>query len=139
MSDWINEPEDISQYEGFVYLITNLTNDKKYIGQKKFWNRVTRRALKGRSKAEKEKRATLKGNKRHSKRESDWRTYNGSCKELLVDIDKGHQIKKEIIMLCKTKWDMSYYEAKLQISLDVLLRDDYYNGIVNCRLCKRKI
>ena len=25
--------------EGFVYLITNLTNDKKYIGKKHFWTR----------------------------------------------------------------------------------------------------
>jgi phage terminase large subunit-like protein len=34
--DFTETPKDM---EGFVYLITNLTNNKKYIGKKHFWTR----------------------------------------------------------------------------------------------------
>ena len=40
--------EQISEeYVGFVYLITNLTNDKKYIGKKLAQFKVTKKPLKG--------------------------------------------------------------------------------------------
>ncbi len=56
--------EEISEeYIGFVYLITNLTNGKKYIGKKLAKFKVTKKPLKG------------KKNKRRSTKESDWRTY----------------------------------------------------------------
>ena len=67
--------EEISEeYIGFVYLITNLTNNKKYIGKKLTKFKVTKKPLKG------------KKNKRRSTKESDWRTYWGSsptCKKML--------------------------------------------------------
>ena len=51
--------EQISEeYVGFVYLITNLTNDRKYIGKKLAQFKVTKKPLKG------------KKNKRRSTKES---------------------------------------------------------------------
>jgi hypothetical protein len=42
----------------------------------------------------------------------------------------------KILKICNSKWALAYYEIKEQINRDVLLRDDYYNGIVNVRIGK---
>ena len=61
---------------GFVYLIINKSDKRKYIGSKQMVKKVTKKPLKG------------KKNKRHSTAESDWKTYTGSCRELNEDIEK---------------------------------------------------
>jgi hypothetical protein len=68
--------------------------------------------------------------------ESDWRKYWGSSKHLQEDIDKYGEdnFNREIIHLCKTKGECAYLEAKEQFDRDVLLTDDYYNGIIQIRL-----
>jgi len=121
--------ETPEEYQGFVYLITELDTGKKYIGKKNFW-----------------RPKTLPKNSKRSRRvrtrvESDWRTYFGSSKEvqLLVE-DKGEDnYKREILRLCRTKGEMSYYEAKLQFDHDVLLRDDYYNEFIGCKIHSRHL
>ena len=59
---------------GFVYIITNTTNDRKYIGKKLAQFKKTKPPLKGRK------------NKRRSLVESDWRNYYGSSDELTEDV-----------------------------------------------------
>ena len=61
---------------GFVYLITNLTNDKKYIGKKLAQFKRSKPPLEGRK------------NKRRTLVESDWRDYYGSSDELNEDVEK---------------------------------------------------
>ena len=98
--------------EGFVYLIENLTNNKKYIGKKNFW----------------ERRKDPKTGRR-KKKESNWKDYYGSCDELKDDVKelgKDH-FKREILYLCKHKKSMSYYETYEQFRRDVIMREDYYN------------
>ena len=128
MIDWLNQPQDITQYQGFVYIIRSKVNDKKYIGQKQFWKVIKKQPLKG------------KTNKRHKRIETDWKEYWGSCNELLRDIETfgKEQFERRIIKCYKTKWECSYYEVVEQIKRNVLLSDEYYNGIINCRLCKWK-
>ncbi len=98
--------------EGFVYIITNLTNNKKYIGKKHFWTRQKDRKT-GRRKTQ----------------ESDWKNYFGSCDELNEDVKtlgKEHFLR-EILYLCPHKKSMSYYETYEQFKRNVLLSEEYYN------------
>ena len=41
---------------------------------------------------------------------------------------------REILHLCKSKGECAYLEAKEQFEREVLLSDDYYNGIIQCRI-----
>ena len=124
--DKIFNPAEYS-YEnlaGFVYLITDLNNNKKYVGKKNFWKIYKLRPLKG------------KVNKRHSKRDSDWQTYYGSNEKvkLLVEQEGENRFKREIIKLCKTKGEMTYYEMKEQIDREVLFKEDYYNEFIGGKI-----
>ena len=114
----------IEDYVGFVYVITDLTNKKKYVGKKLFQS--TRRL------------APLKGKKRKRKvvKESGWKDYFGSSDEvkLLVEENGRDSFHIEIIHLCDSKGEMSYLEAKEQFDREVLLSDEYYNGIINCKI-----
>ena len=112
------------EYEGFVYLITNLTNNQKYIGKKLAKFKTTKPPLKG------------KKNKRRGYKESDWRTYYGSSDRLNADVAALGEDKftREILYLCKGRGEMSYIEAREQFDRRVLETDDYYNGIINVRV-----
>ena len=102
---------------GFVYVITNLTNNKQYVGKKNFWS----------------KRKDRKTGKRKT-RMSDWQKYYGSNDQLNEDIKNGDQVKKDIIHLCKSKGFMSYLETKEILVRDCLLNDKYYNYWVSCKI-----
>jgi len=112
---------------GFVYQITNLTNNKTYIGKKLFWFKKTK---------------ILKGKKKRYLAESDWKTYYGSSKLFLEEVNKQgkHLFKREILRLCKNKGECSYYEAKYQFDKSVLLNPDlYYNEWIICRVHRKHL
>lgn len=115
---------DIESLAGFVYLITDLENGKKYVGKKNLWS--TRRL------------PPLKGQKRRrvKKSESDWQDYFGSNEEvkLLVENEGRDRFKREILRLCKSKGEMTYFEMKEQIDREVLFRDDYYNEFIGGKI-----
>ena len=119
-------PEDC---EAFVYLITNTTNNRKYIGKKLAKFKKTRPPLKG------------KKNKRRSKVESDWKDYWGSSDHLQQDIQQLGEDKftREILYYCESRGIASYLEAREQFERRVLETDDYYNGIINVRVGGSKI
>ena len=109
---------------GFIYIITNTVNGKKYIGKKQMKSVKKLKPLKGRK------------NKRHFDIETDWKTYTSSSNELNADIEKYGKDKFtfEIVWLCESKFELAYYEAKMQFDHDVLLKPGFYNGIINCRI-----
>lgn len=110
------------EYQGFVYLIEELDTGMKYIGKKFFWKPKILPVTKTR----KRRKKTIV--------ESDWKSYYGSNKELKEKIGDGSNYRRTILRLCRTKGECSYYEAKYQFENDVLLREDYYNELIQCRI-----
>ena len=92
-------PED---YIGFVYSITQLDTDKKYVGKKLFWSKKTLPPLKG------------KNRKRRKIVESDWQDYFGSSelvKHLLLFL-----LIHLLLMLSKLRKNL-YLTSHLFLSL----------------------
>lgn len=114
----------IGDYIGFVYMITEKDTGMKYVGKKNFWSTKKLKPLKGQTR------------KRTVKSESDWMTYYGSSSavQLLVETRGEDAFHREILYLCSSKGEMSYREAKEQFDREVLLRDDYYNRIIACKI-----
>mgnify|MGYP003347790805 CR=1 FL=1 len=117
---------DIGEWYGFVYLITNLSNNKKYIGKKFFYSSKTKQ---------------VKGKKKRIKVFSDWPGYYGSNEVLKKDVALlgRENFTREIIRLCKTKGECGYLEAKEQFVRGVLESDEYYNTWIMVRVRKSHI
>ena len=120
-------PEDCV---GFVYLITNNTTGRKYIGKK------LAKFAKTTYKTVKLKNGNKKKKKIRSKIDSDWRDYYGSNLELSKDVDTlgKENFKREIMFYCKSKSECSYIEAREQFTHKVLESRDYYNGQISVRV-----
>lgn len=125
---WLYEGNEVHELpvgcEAFVYLITNKTNDMKYIGKKLAKFKITKQPLKG------------KKNKRRSTKESDWQVYWGSSDRLKADVELlgVDNFTREILYFCPSRGIASYLEAREQFERRVLETDDYYNGIINVRI-----
>lgn len=111
---------------GFVYIITNLSNNKKYIGKKLFKFSKTKK---------------VKGKKKKTKVESNWKSYFGSNEELLEDVKVlgEENFKREILHLCKSKGTANYLEMKEQILHNALESDCYYNQWIMCKVHRSHI
>jgi hypothetical protein len=125
---WTHQGKDILELPedcvGFVYLITNTTNDRMYIGKKLAKFKRSKAPLKGRR------------NRRRYKVDSDWQDYYGSSDELTIDIKRlgAENFKREILFYCKSKSELSYVEAREQFARKVLETNDYYNGHIRVRV-----
>lgn len=131
MAEWyyegkIFELDTDSDYVGFVYLIENKKNNKKYIGKKNFYRTKTLPKTKTR--------------KRRTKSivESDWKNYYGSSIDLKKDVDLygKSNFERTILHLCTNKAELSYKEGEEQFKRQVLLRDDYYNAWIMLKVRK---
>ena len=111
---------------GYVYLITNTTTGRKYIGKKLFWFRKTK---------------VVKGKKKRLKVESDWRDYWSSSEEVKKDVDAlgSDKFIREILHICPNKGSCNYLEAREQMDRRVLETDSYYNGQIQCRVHRTHI
>lgn len=126
MSDWVYQDkpftEDLieSSY-GFVYQITYVPTGKTYIGRKYFTSAATKQ---------------VKGKRKKYRKESDWKDYWGSSDLLKKDIELHgkDQFKREIIKLCKNRTECSYWETKLIFESDALLKENFYNSWVTCKI-----
>ena len=127
---WLYNREPLTEIPesmiGFVYLITNQANGMKYIGKKNFYFSKTKQ---------------VKGKKKRIKVESDWKEYFGSNKTLIehVSLFSENKFTREILHLCKTKGEMTYYETKHIFAVDAVLSEKYYNDWVMCRVRKNHI
>ena len=120
--------DDIGDFFGYVYCITNKTTGKKYIGRKYF---VQKRKP--------------KGGKRRVTSESDWKKYYGSSPELKADVSRygKENFSREIMSLHNTLGRTNYEETKQLFLNNVLMEalDDgtpaYYNSNILGRYMKK--
>jgi hypothetical protein len=99
---------------GFVYEIENTANGRLYIGKKLFFSSKTKQ---------------VKGKKKRTKVESDWRSYYGSSKEVVADVEKYGEaaFKRTILHLCISKAECNYWELYEQVTRKAILDQRYYN------------
>lgn len=119
--------EDPADWLGFVYVIHNTRDDRRYIGKKMLVSTRTR---------------MVKGRRRRMTAESDWRTYWGSNPHVHADRDRlgVDGFERHIVYLVRSKGVLSYLEAKTQFDAGVLLDPHrFYNGIINCRINARHV
>ena len=117
-NDKVFESEDINDYFGFCYLLTDLENGKQYIGRKYFYS-IRKK----------------KGVRKKVRSESDWKSYYSSSKKVqqIVKESGPNRFKREILSLYIKKGQVNYNETKLLFQHNVLeARDEngeklYYN------------
>ena len=119
--------ETPEEYQGFVYQITEVDSNKKYIGKKNFWKPKILPITKTRKR------------RVRTRTESNWKEYYSSSDEVRKLVESGVNFKREILRLCKTKGEMSYYEAKLQFDNDVLFRKEFYNKFIVCKINEKHL
>lgn len=120
------EYEDID-HAGFVYIIHNTLDGRKYVGKKRFHQKRRLKPLKGKKLG------------RIRITESNWREYTGSSEFLNADIDRlGKEFFVfEIVSFHPNFTEVNYHELKLQVMLNVLEQRDnagdriYYNRNIN--------
>ena len=119
-------PDDAEGYFGFVYLITHHQTGRKYIGKKFFTKAGTRQ---------------IKGKKKKIRKTSDWESYWGSNTELQAEVTKNgeDEYTREILYLCKSRSECSYWETFEIFSRQALLSDSYYNSWVTCKIHKSHV
>ena len=120
--------DDIGDFFGYVYRITNIESGRQYIGRKYFYQK-----------------RKPKGGKRRVTSESDWKRYYGSSDELKRDVKQigKDKFRREIISLHKTLGKVNYEETKQLFLNNVLMEslDDgtpmYYNSNILGRYMKK--
>jgi len=111
---------------GFVYIIENLIDGRRYIGRKY----LTKAAYK-----------TVKGKRKKIRKASDWETYWGSNKFLIEDV-KNHgedNFTRTIVRFCRNRSECSYWETHYIFALGALLSDAFYNEWVTCKISKKNL
>ncbi len=117
---------DLGGNIGFVYLITNLTNNKKYIGKKLFEFTRTKK---------------VKGKKKKTKIQSDWVDYFGSNRVLQTDVERlgPDKFRRTILRLCKSKGTCNYWEAYEIMIREAITSDEYYNEWLSVKVSRSQI
>ncbi len=114
---------------GFVYRVIHEPTGKIYIGKKVLqFNRKAK--LTKRDLALYEGQSGRKPSYKRVVKESDWKTYYGSHKEILALIKDGKQddFKREILTCVTTKKLLTYEETKALFLYEVLIKpDEYFN------------
>lgn len=115
---------------GIVYLITDYNDDqyaeKKYVGCKEIYSN--------------KKASVVNGRYRKKCKWASYRTYTGSSVALNKQIEKygKDKFKFEVLHVIdqKEKSSLQYMEAEEIVNRKALLRDDYYNQMLNVRLSR---
>jgi hypothetical protein len=119
---------------GFIYKVTHIPTQKKYIGKKVlFFERNVKLGKKETEALKEERKAAGIGGRVPAKKkvvkESDWKTYYGSQTEIkaLVKNSRAEDWSREILEFVPTKKLLTYYEIKHIFINDALENKDYLN------------
>lgn len=127
MTEWTYQGSpftEVGSNYGYVYIITNLINNRQYIGKKFFWST---------------KRKQVNKKRKSYKVESDWKEYWSSSEELKNDVlTLGNEnFSREIIHLCPNKGTANYLEAKEQFTRSVLENKSlWYNSWISVKVMR---
>lgn len=118
--------EEDGTHFGYVYLIENLTNGRKYIGRKYF------------SKAGYKQ---VNGKRKKIRKTSDWEAYWGSNDTLKAEVAElgEHNFRRTILHLCNSKSECAYYELREQMDRRVLESNEYYNDWISAKITKKHL
>ena len=106
--------ETPEEYEAFVYLL-QFEDGSKYVGKKVFYS-IRRVKVKG------------KMRRKVVKKESDWKSYCSSSEVVKEKLAMGQKlVKRQIIHLCTTRGEATYFEIKEMFLRDVLCTTEYLN------------
>lgn len=142
--NWTHQNTEISTIDqipesaiAFIYLITRLSDGKFYVGRKMLSSNRKVRLTKKEKLLPENKRKTFK----RVIKETDWKDYWGSSKELLEDIKLlgNESFKREILCFLENKTDTSFYEMFYQMKMNVLFENSYNGHIANTKFFKGKI
>jgi len=118
---------------GFIYQVTHLPTNKKYIGKKVlYFERNVKLDKKELESLKEERKAKGIGGRTPAKKkvvkESDWRTYYGSQTEIKELVIKGKEsdFKREILKFVDNKKHLTYYECKYLFIYEVLENNQEY-------------
>jgi len=122
---WIYKGQEVTSISqvpagsiGFIYQITDLTNDKIYVGKKSVFSTRKKHFTKKQKSQITDKR--IKTYTMVTTEMAKWVHYTGSSKELNQAIADGAQYVKEILQYCRSKQELTYYEIKFQMSKGVI-------------------
>ena len=112
---------------GFVYEVIHQPTGRKYIGKKVLEFNRKLPPLKG----QKRKRSVVK--------ESDWKTYYGSHKDIVTLIKEGKQqeFTREILQYVPSKKLLTYFECKYLFIKEVLEGNDYINDNILAKFYRK--
>ena len=138
MSNWLYKDKRIESLEdfpegtyGFIYISVHEPSGKSYLGKKSLYHNVKKKL----TKKELAEQPVTRGRKSLTtviQKESDWKTYYGSAKELKEDITNigKENFTREILKICYTKKSLTYWEISYQCKEDVLLNNTYNDNIL---------
>lgn len=131
MSEWLYNGQTFNSeladgYYGFIYIITNKVDGKKYIGRKYLTKAGTKQ---------------VNGKKKKIRKESDWQTYWSSSDLLKEQVKQlgEENFTREILYLCKTRSECNYMETREIFIRNCLLSDEYINAWCSCKIHKAHV
>lgn len=125
-----NESFNSDEWFGFIYLIEDTTNGKRYIGKKNFKSQINKKLGKKEIAALPVTRGRTPSKKKVIS-ESDWKTYYSSNDIIKNDSDKT-KYKRYLLKLCKSKTALSYFEVKYQMIYEILEYPElWYNNNIS--------
>lgn len=112
---------------GFIYEVVHQPTGKRYIGKKVLEFNRKLPPLKG----QKKKRSVVK--------ESDWKTYYGSHKDIVGLIKEGKQqeFTREILQYVPSKKLLTYFECKYLFIKEVLEHNEYINDNILAKFYRK--